>query len=48
MPDNIGRFFVCPKETDRIIKSMAKLIGYSLNFAFHNGITCEEMDELLA
>ena len=48
MPDNIGRFFVCPKETDRIIKSMAKLIGYSINFALHEGITCEEMDELLA
>ena len=48
MPDNIGRFFVCPKETDRIIKSMAKLIGYSLNFALHEGITVGEMDELLA
>ena len=48
MPDNIGRFFVCPKETDRIIKSMAKLVGYSVNFALHDGITLGEMDELLA
>lgn len=48
MPDNIGRFFVCPKETDRIIKSMAKLIGYALNFAVHKDITISEMDEFLA
>ena len=48
LPHNIGRFFVCPKETDRIIKSMAKLIGYSLNFVLHDGITTEEMDEFLA
>ncbi len=48
MPNNIGRFFVCPKETDRIIKSMARLIGYSLNFAFHKDMTVSEMDEFLA
>lgn len=45
---NIQRFFVCPKETDRIIKSMAKLIGYSLNFAIHKDITADEMDEFLS
>ena len=48
MPQNIGRFFVCPKETDRIIKSMARLIGYSLNFAFHDDMSVSEMDEFLA
>lgn len=45
---SIGRFFVCPKETDRIIKCMAKLIGYSLNFAIHKDITADEMDEFLS
>ncbi len=48
MSGNIGRFFVCPKETDKIIKSMAKLVGYSLNFALHGDITISEMDEFLA
>lgn len=48
IPDNMGRFFVCPKETDKIIKCMAKLIGYSLNFAIHKDITLSEMDEFLA
>jgi len=48
MPENIGRFFVCPKETDKIIKSMAKLVGYSLNFVVHGDITISEMDEFLA
>lgn len=48
IPHNMGRFFVCPKETDKIIKCMAKLIGYSINFAIHNDITLSEMDEFLA
>ena len=48
MPDGTGSFFVCPKETDRIIKCMAKLVGYSLNFAFHEGMTISEMDEFLS
>lgn len=48
IPGNLGRFFVCPKETDKIIKSMAKLVGYSLNFAFHKGMTLSEMDEFLS
>lgn len=45
---SIHRFFVCPKETDRIIKCMAKLVGYSLNFAIHKDITVDEMDEFLS
>ena len=47
MPDNIGRFFVCPKETDKIIKSMAKLVGYSVNLAVHGDFALSEMDEFL-
>ena len=48
LPGNASSFFVCPKETDRIIKSMAKLVGYSVNFALHKDITVSEMDEFLA
>ena len=40
-------FYVCPKETDRIIRSMAKLVGYSLNIALHKSISVSEMDEFL-
>lgn len=41
-------FFVTPKETDHIIKDTAKLIGYSLNLALHDGITVAEIDEFLS
>lgn len=46
--DNIDRFFVCPKESDKITDCMAKLLGYSVNLALHDGITISEIDELLA
>ena len=48
MPDNIGRFFVCPKETDKIIKCMSKLVGYSVNLAVHGDISLSEMEEFLS
>ncbi len=41
-------YFVTPKETDHIIKDTSKLIGYAINLALHNGITCEEIDEFLS
>lgn len=40
-------FFVTPKETDHIIKDTSKLIGYSLNLALHEGISEDEIDELV-
>ena len=45
---NMGRFFVCPKETDKIAGSISKLIGYSVNLCVHSGMTISEMDELLS
>ena len=48
IPDNIGRFFVCPKETDKIIRCMSKLLGYSVNLAVHGDISISEMDEFLS
>ncbi len=41
-------FYVCPKETDRIIKSMSRLLGYSINLAVHGDLSISDMDELLA
>ena len=48
LSQNMGRFFVCPKECDKIIRSMAKLIGYSLNFALHKDMTISDIDEFLS
>lgn len=45
---NIGSFFVCPKETDRIIKSMSKLVAYSVNLALHKSLTVSDIDEFLS
>ena len=45
---NMGRFFVCAKESDKIISAMAKLIGYSINLAVHKGIAVSEIDEFLS
>lgn len=45
---NMGRFFVCPKESDKIIRTVAKLIGYSVNLAVHNNISLFEIDEFLS
>ncbi len=40
--------FVCPKETDKIVNTIAKLIGYGINFAMHEEMTMDEMDEFLS
>ena len=41
-------FFVTPKETDHIIKDTAKLIGYGINLALHDGLTFDDIDEFLS
>lgn len=41
-------FFVTPKETDHIIKDTAKLIGYGLNLALHDGLSFDDIDEFLS
>ncbi len=48
LSENPSDFFVSPKETDKIIKSMARLVGYSINLALHGDISISEMDEFLA
>lgn len=36
-------FFVTPKDSDRIISYMAKVIGYAVNMVFHDKLSYEEM-----
>lgn len=47
LPSESG-YFVTPKETDRIIKDVSKLIAVSLNRALQRSLTFDEMDELTA
>ena len=38
-----SNFFVTPKDTDKIISYMSKVIGYSINMTFHEKLSYEEM-----
>ena len=38
-----ANFFVTPKDTDKIISYMSKVIGYSINMTFHEKLSYEEM-----
>ena len=35
--------YVCPKDTDRAVAEMARLIGYAVNKACHRLLSYEEM-----
>lgn len=39
-------FFVTPKDTDKIISYMSKIIGYAVNMTFHDKLSYEEMISL--
>ncbi|MBQ7897206.1 MAG: GPR endopeptidase [Clostridia bacterium] len=39
-------FFVTPKDTDKIISYMSKVIGYAVNMVFHDNLSYEEMISL--
>ena len=41
-----GNFFVTPKESDVIINEVSKVIGYSVNRAFYEDISIEEMSRI--
>lgn len=43
----LGGMIVTPRDIDRSVKDVGKLIGYGLNLAFHDGLTIEELDMLL-
>lgn len=46
-PDEAAAMFVTPRDIDKQVKDMAKLLGYSLNFAFHDGLTMADIDMFL-
>ncbi len=46
--ENPTGFFVTPKDADVYVKTMAKLVGYSINKAIHKQMTFSEMEELLS
>lgn len=40
--------FVTPKDCDKIISFMAKVIGYAINITFHKGLSFEDMKSILS
>ena len=43
-----GGMIVTPREIDKNVRDIAKLIGYSLNLALHEGLTIEDVDMFLS
>ena len=43
-----GGMIVTPREIDKNVRDVAKLIGYSLNLALHEGLTLEDVDMFLS
>lgn len=41
-----ANFFVTPKDSDRIISYMSKVVGYAINMTFHEKLSYEEMISL--
>ena len=44
----LGGMIVTPREIDRNVKDIAKLVGYALNLAFHPGLNITDIDMLLS
>ena len=43
-----GGMIVTPREIDKNVRDIAKLIGYGLNLALHDGLTIEDVDMFLS
>ena len=43
-----GRMIVTPRDIDKNVRDVAKLIGYGLNLALHDGLTIEDVDMFLS
>jgi spore protease len=43
-----GTMIVTPRDIDRCVKDISKLIGYGLNLALHNGLTIPDIDMFLS
>ena len=39
---------VTPRDIDKNVRDIAKLIGYGLNLALHDGLTVEDVDMFLS
>lgn len=44
----VGGMIVTPRDIDKNVRDIAKLIGYALNLALHDGITIADIDMLLS
>ena len=43
-----GEMIVTPRDIDKRVKDIGKLIGYALNLFFHSGLSLEDIDMLLS
>ena len=43
-----GSMIVTPRDIDKNVRDIAKLIGYSLNLAFHRGLSISDIDMFLS
>ena len=40
--------FVTPRDIDTVVRDSAKLIGYGINLALHDGLTIGDVDMFLS
>ena len=45
---DVGSMIVTPRDIDKNVRDVAKLIGYALNLALHDGLTISDIDMLLS
>ena len=46
--DALSPMIVTPREIDQYVRDVAKLIGYGMNLAFHDGLSISDLDMLLS
>ncbi|MBQ7144445.1 MAG: GPR endopeptidase [Oscillospiraceae bacterium] len=44
----LGSMIVTPRDVDKTVRDVGKLIGYAVNLALHEGMTVEEIDQLVS
>ena len=44
----VGQMIVTPRDIDKNVRDVAKLIGYGINLALHDGLTISDIDMLLS
>ena len=48
VPEEAAAMFVTPRDIDKNVKDIGKLLGYALNFAFHDGLTMADIEMFLS